>query len=158
MKCGLVALQDSSQLPIWPKISERLRRGCGDGEAKRRGRGAQPGPPRGHGRTGAAPHGAAVLLSSEGAADGGKSRKAKFRKVPVCGQRGAHLRALDFSRESGYHVHGCLFRSIYNTPRFDLAGLGFQEIPSRAGKAELRINRSLLLRLCMSSYGTRAYG
>lgn len=72
MKCGLVALPELSQLPIWPGISERLRQGCRDGEAKCRGQGAQPGPPRGHCRNEAAwdrgrdgwSQGAALLLGS----------------------------------------------------------------------------------------------
>lgn len=163
MKCGLVALPELSQLPIWPGISERLRQGCRDGEAKCRGQGAQPGPPRGHCRNEAAwdrgrdgwSQGAALLLGSADAAERRKSRKDKFRKVLM---RGAHFRALNFSKESGYQVCGFLFRSIYNSPWFDLAGLGFHETPFRATKAKPQINQSLLLQLLMSSYGARAYG
>lgn len=64
-------------------------------------------------------------VGSVDAAEGRQSRKDKFREVLT---KGAHLRALRLSKESG--ICGLLFRSLCNLPWFDLDGWGFLEAPS----------------------------
>lgn len=163
MKCGLVALQEPSQLPIWPRISEMLRRGCGDGQVKCPGQGAQPRPLWGHCRnTGAQegardgwPQGTAALLGSEDAAKEGKSRKRNFRKVLVCRQREKKL------------TSGCLILAKSQASKFvsfcsgaaitcpDLTWLVwvFVKLLPELQKLNSRLTR-VLLQLLLSHYGT----